>query len=93
MNHSEFITRLAQRLQLSKEVTGKKIDEAVSVLAAELVKGNTISVPGFGNFEVKKRNERISVHPVTGKKLLVPPKLIVKYKPAIALTQKTKELK
>ncbi|GHU62308.1 DNA-binding protein [Bacteroidia bacterium] len=93
MNHAELITTLAKRLQLSKEATGKKIDEAVSVLAEELVKGNAILVPDFGSFEVRKRNERISIHPAMGKKLLVPPKLVVKYKPATILTQKTKELK
>jgi DNA-binding protein HU-beta len=93
MNHAELVTTLAQRLQLSKEATDKKIEDAVSVLAEELVKGNILSVQGFGSFEVKKRNERISVHPATGKKMLVPPKLVVKYKPATTLTLKTKALK
>ncbi|MCL1934656.1 MAG: HU family DNA-binding protein [Candidatus Azobacteroides sp.] len=93
MNYSELQTALAQRLQLSKTEVGKRLDETTAIITAELVKNNVVSMMNFGTLEVKKRQERISIHPNTGKKLLVPPKLIVKYKASVSLNKKIKEMK
>jgi nucleoid DNA-binding protein len=40
-----------------------------------------VNVNGLGTFDVRKRNERIIVNPGTGKKNLVPPKLVATFKP------------
>lgn len=93
MNSSELITALAQRLQLPKTEVGKRLDDMVTVITAELMKNNPVSIVNFGTLEVKKRNERINIHPITGKKLLVPPKLVVRYKVSASLNKKLKELK
>jgi len=93
MNHSELLTILAQRLQLPKTEIEKRLDETTAIMTEELVKGNLVSIVNFGTLEVKKRQERFSIQPNTGKKLLVPPKLIVKYRPSATLNKKLKELK
>ena len=93
MNHSELLATLANRLQLSKTEVGKRLDETTAVITAELVKNNVVSIINFGIFEVKKRQERFSVQPNTGKKLLIPPKLIVKYRASVSFNKKLKELK
>jgi len=93
MNYTELITSLSKRLQLSKTEVEKRLEDTTAVITAELLKNNVISIMNFGILEVKKRNERVSIHPNTGKKLLVPPKLIVKYRPSVSLNKKLKELK
>jgi nucleoid DNA-binding protein len=90
MNSTEFATLLSQRLMLSKTEAGKRLDDTVAVITAELTKENIVSITHFGNLEVKKRNERISVHPETGKRMLIPPKLIIKFKPAASFNKKIK---
>ena len=64
----------------------------MSSLLAELTKqleeGNMVSVQGFGNFEVKKKAERISVSPTTKQRMLVPPKLVLSFKPASSMKGK-----
>ena len=35
----------------------------------------------FGNFEVKKKLERVMMNPATGQHMLVPPKLVLSFKP------------
>jgi nucleoid DNA-binding protein len=92
MNSAELLTTLSQRLKLSKTEVGKRLDDTIAVITAELIKENVVSFTTFGSWEVKKRNERISVHPETGKRLLVPPKLIVKFKPTASFNKKIKEL-
>jgi len=93
MNYSELLTVLATKLQLPKTEVEKRLEETTAIISAELVKDNVVSVTSFGTFEVKKRQERISIQPNTGKKLLVPPKLIVRYRPSVAFSKKLKELK
>jgi len=93
MTYSELLTALSQRLQLPKAEVGKRLDEATAIITAEIVNNNIVSIMNFGTLEVKKRKERLSIHPNTGKKLLIPPKLIVKYKASASLNKKLKELK
>ena len=52
------------------------------------VQMDTVIVPGFGQFEPKKRKERLTVHPSTGKRLLVPPKLVVGFRPSGVMKSK-----
>ena len=59
-------------------------------MTQELQDGNTISLQGFGTFEVKKKLERISVNPVTQQRMLIPPKLVLAYKPSVTLKENFK---
>jgi len=93
MNYSELLATLAQRLQLPKTEVERRLDETTAIITGELVKDNVVSIVNFGTLEVKKRQERFSIQPNTGKKLLIPPKLIVKYRVSATLNKKLKELK
>lgn len=53
-------------------------------------KGDVVSIPKFGTFEVKKRLERIVVNPGTKQRMLVPPKLVLGFKPIASLKEKVK---
>lgn len=57
-------------------------------LLGQVEKNNSFQVPSFGTFEVKKRLERILVNPNNGKKMLVPPKLILGFKPVTTLKER-----
>jgi len=90
MNTAELISSLAQKLSLSKTEVAQRLEDTISVVKAELLKENSVSFYHFGILEVKKREERISVNPVSGKRILVPPKLIVKFKMSNVLKDKLK---
>ena len=59
-------------------------------MTQELQDGKTITIQGFGTFEVKKKLERITVNPATQQRMLIPPKLVLTYKPSITLKEKFK---
>lgn len=92
MNSTEFTTELAQRLRISRLEAGIRLDNLLSVLTAELANSHIISITNFGNLEVKKRNEKVSVHPITGKRMLLPPRMIVKFKLSASFNKKIKDL-
>ena len=90
MNNKEFISELSQRLNYSNQETTRLVSSVLSVMTQELQDGKTITIQGFGTFEVKKKLERVSFNPVTQQRLLIPPKLVLTYKPSISLKEKFK---
>ena len=93
MNSADLTKQLSKRLEIPKTEAERRLEILTSILTEELREEKIISILNFGNLEVKKRNERINVHPTSGKKILIPPKLVVKFKPATSLNKKAKELK
>ena len=59
-------------------------------MTQELQEGNIVTIQGFGTFEVKKKAERITVNPTTKQRMLVPPKLVLTYRPSAQLKDKFK---
>lgn len=90
MNNKEFTSELAERLGYTIKDTSELIGSLLSDITEELEEGNAVAVQGFGTFEVKKKAERISMNPVTKQRLLVPPKLVLTYRPSNALKDKFK---
>ena len=90
MNNKEFISELSNRLGYTLKDTTQLLNSTVSVMTKQLQDGDTIAIQGFGTFEVKKKMERISVNPVTQQRMLVPPKLVLTYKPSNVLKDKFK---
>jgi len=92
MKHKELIDSLAEKLNLPKFETEKLLESTVSVFTEHLSEGGSIGLQGFGHFEVRKKEERISVHPVTQARTLTPPKLVVNFKQSSILKDKLKQL-
>lgn len=90
MNNKEFTSELAERLGYTIKDTSELINSLLSDMAQKLEEGNVITIQGFGSFEVKKKAERISINPVTKQRMLVPPKLVLSYRPSSTLKDKFK---
>lgn len=90
MNNKEFTSELSKRLGYTLRDTSELMSSLLSVMTQQLEDGNAIAIQGFGTFEVKKKAERISVSPTSKQRMLVPPKLVLTYKPSVALKEKFK---
>lgn len=90
MNNKEFTSELSNRLGYTIKDTSELMSSLLAAMAQELEEGNTISAQGFGSFEVKKKAERISINPSTKQRMLVPPKLVLSYRPSNTLKDKFK---
>lgn len=84
MNNKDLVALLAQRIGSTQQNTQKMLLTLTESLLSEVEQNESVQVQGFGTFEVKKRMERILVNPSSGKKMLVPPKLVLSFKPAFA---------
>lgn len=90
MNNKDFITELAEKTGYSAEDTQRMADIVIESMADYFLEGETVLIPTFGTFEVKKKMERIMVNPSTGQRMLVPPKLVLNFKPNVNWKERIK---
>lgn len=93
MNNKEFINELASRSNQTSAETTTLVNELIAVMTNHLVENDTIAITGFGQFEVKKKMERISVNPATGLRYLVPPKLTLSFRQSNTMKDKMNDNK
>ncbi|MCR5131250.1 MAG: HU family DNA-binding protein [Prevotella sp.] len=91
MNNKEFITELAERSGFTPDDTQKLMRSFVDILGNCFEEGEAVLLTGFGTFEVKKRLERTMINPATGQRMLVPPKLVLNFKPVASIKEKLKK--
>lgn len=90
MNNKEFIAALAQRSGYSQADTQKMVNNLLNEMSDHFQEGSTLQVPNFGSFEIKKKLERVVVNPSTQQRMLVPPKLVLNFRPISAWKDKIK---
>ncbi|MDE6380300.1 MAG: HU family DNA-binding protein [Muribaculaceae bacterium] len=81
---------MSQRLNAGREETSEMVASLCQVLTETALDGDSVTFPGFGSFETRKRIERIALHPSTGKRMLIPPKITLSFKPSTLLKQKVR---
>jgi DNA-binding protein HU-beta len=92
MNHKELIAEIAKKMNAPKSVVENLMGLTITAITDELIAEKTIGIQSFGNFEVRKKEERLSVHPSTQVRTLIPPKLVVNFKQSQVLKDKLKNL-
>lgn len=90
MNNKEFISELSRRFVYTNKDTTQLVSSVINIMTQQLQDGNTVAIQGFGTFEVRKKLERISINPATQQHMLIPPKLVLTYKPSAILKEKFK---
>ena len=81
MNNKELIAELAARTGHNPKDTQRLVNNVINAMGDAFQEDNAVAVPGFGTFETKKKLERVIINPSTGQRMLVPPKLVLSFKP------------
>ena len=90
MKTKEFISALATATDNRLSVTGRLLETVTTLMSDHFAKGESVQIAGLGTFEVRKKMERIIVNPGTGQRMLVPPKLVLAFKPHVFMKEKIK---
>ncbi|MCX4362788.1 MAG: HU family DNA-binding protein [Clostridia bacterium] len=84
MNKNQLIGAIAAKANCSKEVASECCDAMLESIMEAMRGGDKVTLPGFGNFEVKTRAARVGVNPATGAKIDIPESKVISFKPAKA---------
>lgn len=90
MDNRKLIEKVARKLNRDKGDVAKLLEAFTSIVATRCSELDTIAIPGFGNFEPRKHNERIQYNPSNGKRTLLPPKVTLTFKVSNVLKTKLK---
>ena len=90
MDNKKLVETVAKNLGRSTDDVSKLVNAFAGILRTRCGEMDSVVVPGFGTFEPKKRNERVIVHPSSGKRMLVPPKIVMGFKVSNVLKVKLK---
>ena len=88
MNNKEFIAELSRRLGYTVKDTSSLMVTLVAEMTEELEDENVIAIQNIGSFEVRKKQERGVVNPATQQRMLVPPKLVINFKPSTSFKER-----
>lgn len=91
MNNKEFITAIADKMEMKSKDVQKLIQDFSIIVADTMEEGDSLNIQGFGSFEIKKKMERVVVNPGTKQRMLVPPKLALAFKASNVLKGKSKQ--
>ncbi|QWP74623.1 HU family DNA-binding protein [Lysobacter sp. K5869] len=72
MNKAELVSAVAETAELSKTDATAAVDALIDVVTKALKKGDTVTLVGFGTFQVRKRAARQGRNPKTGETIKIP---------------------
>lgn len=87
MNKQELITEISNRTGLIKKDTEDAIVAFMDVIKDSLVKGEKVSLSGFGTFDIVERAARTARNPKTGESIEVGASKSPKFKPSKSLKE------
>ena len=85
MNKTELVEAIASSTEMTKTDVDKVVTAFVDVVTEALVKGDKVSLKGFGNFEVRERGERTGRNPRTGETMTIAASTAPAFKSSSAL--------
>ena len=71
MNKLELIKEVSGRTALTQAATKDVVEAVLDVITNELIKGEKVTIAGFGTFEVREREARTGRNPRTGETMTI----------------------
>ncbi|MDO4190699.1 MAG: HU family DNA-binding protein [Bacteroidales bacterium] len=91
MNNKELIVALAEELSITQKDVTAMLNAYVGELQQALTVEQPVAFLNAGSFEVKTREQRLSVNPKSKRRMLVPPKMVLNFVPTSTLKNKIKK--
>jgi len=85
MNRKELVDALAAKTESTKADAERAIGALIDIISGTLKKGDSLTLVGFGTFEVRKRAARTGRNPRTGEELKIKAAKVPAFKPGATL--------
>ncbi len=87
MNKGDLIDSVAKQADVSKADAGRALDAVLDAITGTLMRGDKVTLPGFGTFSTSRRAARTGRNPSTGETIKIKAKTVAKFKPGSKLTE------
>lgn len=85
MNRQDLIRRLVKDTGVSKALASRMVATTFATITRSLKKGEAVTLVGFGTFKTAVRKARTGRNPLTGGKIRIPRRKIVRFSAGKAL--------
>src|ERR1035437_7220218 len=82
MTKIEIGEEIRERAGVTCKEANELMEAALSIIKDTLAKGDMLKIPGFGNFSVRKKNDRRGRNPQTGEAITISARSVLTYKPS-----------
>lgn len=80
MTKKELVNEVSETAELTKAESERAIAAFTDAISAELAKGGSVALTGFGSFQVKERSARTGRNPQTGESIEIAASKIPSFK-------------
>lgn len=87
MTKKELISTMAAKAGIDKKNAAAALDAVTGTISDALASGERVMIPGFGVFEVRKRDARVGRNPHTGEEIQISPTKAPAFKAGKALKE------
>ena len=85
MNRIQLVENIAKKTKMTNSQCDKMLAALCDIVKSELKKGESVTIVGFGKWEVRKRAKRNSYNPHTKKVVITPASTVPAFKAGKAL--------
>ncbi len=85
MTKSDIVDVLCSKLEYPRKETQEILEAMFEMIKVELEKGESIKLPGFGNFVVRSKRARVGRNPKTGEEMEITARQVLTFKPSTIL--------
>ena len=85
VNKTELIEHIAKQAGISKAAAARALEATLGAVTTTLKKGGSVTLVGFGTFDVAKRAARKGRNPQTGEEIPIKAARIAKFRPGKGL--------
>lgn len=91
MNKQELVSELSKNLNITQKSCRQALDGFLEEVVEALEEGKNYSQTGFGSFRTELKQERVSYNPALKKKMILPRKKRIKFRPSSKLKERINE--
>ena len=85
MTKADLAEKIRTAIGLSKKESADMLEAVFAIMKSTLEDGEKIKVAGFGNFEIKQKQDRIGRNPQTGETITIEARRVLTFKPSAVL--------
>lgn len=85
MNKTDLTEAVAAELGQSKSAAGRAVEAVLSGIVEGVRRDGSVTIVGFGTFELRNRAGRTGRNPITKEPIQIPPSRTLGFRPATAL--------
>jgi integration host factor subunit alpha len=83
MTKADLISEVFEKNGLQKQDIEELVDMILDLIKQTVKEGETVKLPGFGNFVVRSKKSRRGRNPKTGLEIEITPRKVVTFKPSV----------